>query len=96
MCYSQLIITMMQINEDRVRLSAAGLFNVGVHLIPSVSKYIDRPTLNLCHYCNSEFEFEVDRCCSDLHGHPSSKLIACTEENLKKQYRLIIGNQKIT
>nr|CAH0109890.1 unnamed protein product [Daphnia galeata] len=33
----EVIITLMQINEDRVRLSAAGLFNVGVHLIPSVS-----------------------------------------------------------
>jgi hypothetical protein len=27
----------MQIDEGRVRLSAAGLFNVGVHLIPAVS-----------------------------------------------------------
>jgi gustatory receptor len=27
----------MQIDEERIRLSAAGLFNVGVHLIPAVS-----------------------------------------------------------
>jgi hypothetical protein len=27
----------MQIDEEGVRLSAAGLFNVGVHLIPAVS-----------------------------------------------------------
>jgi hypothetical protein len=32
-----MVITLLQINEDRVRLSAAGLFQVGVHLIPSVS-----------------------------------------------------------
>jgi hypothetical protein len=28
---------LMQIDEGRVRLSAAGLFDVGVHLIPAVS-----------------------------------------------------------
>ena len=27
-----------QINEDQIRLSAAGLFKVGIHLIPTVSK----------------------------------------------------------
>lgn len=29
--------SLVQIDEERVRLSAAGLFKVGVHLIPAVS-----------------------------------------------------------
>jgi len=28
---------LIQIDEDRVRLTAAGLFKVGMHLIPAVS-----------------------------------------------------------
>jgi hypothetical protein len=31
---------LMQIDKGRVRLSAAGLFNVGVHLIPAVSFFL--------------------------------------------------------
>ncbi len=29
--------SLVQIDEDRVRLSAAGLFKVGIHLVPAVS-----------------------------------------------------------
>jgi hypothetical protein len=32
--------TLIQIDEDRVRLSAAGLFNVGMFLIPGVSLFL--------------------------------------------------------
>ena len=33
----QLMSFLMQLNESRIRMSAAGLFKVGKHLIPSVS-----------------------------------------------------------
>jgi len=29
--------SLVQIDEDRVRLSAAGMFKVGMHLVPAVS-----------------------------------------------------------
>ena len=29
--------TLLQIDEDRIRLSAIGLFKVGIHLVPTVS-----------------------------------------------------------
>jgi gustatory receptor len=32
-----MMTSLVQIDEERVRLSAAGLFKVGMHLIPAVS-----------------------------------------------------------
>jgi hypothetical protein len=34
---------LLQIDEDRVRLTAAGLFKVGMHLIPAVSNIFKIP-----------------------------------------------------
>lgn len=36
--------TLLQIDEDRIRLSAIGLFKVGIHLVPTVSN----TTLFIC------------------------------------------------
>ena len=60
--------------EDRIRLSAAGLFRVGVHLIPPVIIVIE-----------NNYHQDYNQCCLikllaggnsiDLHGCASSKLI---------------------
>lgn len=59
-----------QIDEDRIRLSAAGLFQVGIHLIPPVS------TCLWFHHqlLKTRILYIVGRSNRHLHGCPDTKL----------------------
>ena len=67
---------LMQLDDDRVRLSAAGLFKVGKHLIPSVSSPFSRlfPYSIFSVNIKQNFLLKADRGCGNLHSCPSSKL----------------------
>lgn len=45
---------LMQMNEDRIQMSAAGVFKVGVHLIPAVN--FTNCYRNLIKTSNSQFD----------------------------------------
>jgi hypothetical protein len=49
---------LIQVNEDYVQLSAAGVFKVGVHLISAVKNFILNKDKNMiCYSSSQKFEF---------------------------------------
>ena len=60
--------TLVLIDEKRMCLSAAGLFKVGVHLIPAVSLLRRIFFEHFILFCF--IRLAVGRCCGDVYGHP--------------------------
>jgi hypothetical protein len=69
---------LIQVDEDLVQLSAAGLFKIGIHLVPAVNLFsafilsVDDIYFSFIIISNL---IKVGRCYSDVHGHSPSKLI---------------------
>ena len=67
---------LMHLDDDRVRMSAAGLFKVGKQLIPSVSSLYNSlfPYSIFSVNIEQNFVLKAGRGCGNLHSCPSSKL----------------------
>ena len=79
---------LMQLDDDRVRMSAAGLFKVGKQLIPSVSSLYNSlfPYSIFSVNIEQNFVLKAGRGCGNLHSCPSSKLALCLELDLTVIY----------
>lgn len=72
---SQIYALLLQATEERVRFSACGIFNVGMHLIPKVCApniFLEEP----CRVALRTFSwlfFAADRFCGNLFGNLASR-----------------------